>query len=244
MPFTVDPRVIYRGTGASLLNEMQMMGVQFGINGFLARTYWAWRLNESVSGEGGEGRKVNPAEEIGVASVAGMISAFTTSPVELVMINQQRYGGSIAAQLGSVIKEGGMFSRGIGRGMGCAILRDGIYVAGLLGITPTLQTHLIRKGHSEATSGLYASIVGGCVAAVLSHPLDMVKTCMQGDMKQTKYQDTISTVRALTAEGGFSRLYHGLFWRTVNIVGTVYIANEVRVWATQYLDGRRAGERK
>ena len=147
-------------------------------------------------------------------------------------------------QLGSVLKDGGLFSRGISRGMGCAVLRDGIYVAGLLGITPTLQNHLIQEGHSEASSGLYASVVGGCVAAVLSHPLDMVKTCMQGDMKQSKYGDTRSTVRALRAEGGFSRLYHGLFWRTVNIVGTVYIANEVRVWATQYLNGRRADELK
>jgi hypothetical protein len=37
LPFTVNPKIIYRGTAASILNEMQMMGVQFALTGFFQR---------------------------------------------------------------------------------------------------------------------------------------------------------------------------------------------------------------
>ena len=37
LPLTINPRIIYRGTSAAILNEMQMMGVQFGLTGFFQR---------------------------------------------------------------------------------------------------------------------------------------------------------------------------------------------------------------
>lgn len=230
LPFTINPRIIYRGTGASLLNEMQMMGVQFGITGYLQRMYWAYRL------KGDPGLKKSPAEEIGLATVAGMISAVTTSPVELVMINQQLHGGTIAGHVKSVMSRGGLTAAGLGRGLLPCIYRDGIYVAGLLGVTPTLQNYLMNdRGCSESAAGLYASVVAGTMAAFLSHPLDLVKTCMQGDMEQKRYTSFMKSTRAVVAEGGLSRLYHGVVWRSINIICTVYIANEIRIWSTDYI---------
>lgn len=237
LPFTINPRIIYRGTGASLANEMQMMGVQFGITGALQRSYWQWRLKGALKNE----NTTTAAEEIGLATVAGMISAVFTSPVELIMINQQRAGGSIVAQLRAIAINKGLLQNGLGRGMGLAVLRDGIYVAGMLGVTPTLQSHLQNsKGYSEASAGLYASIVGGCLAAVISHPADLVKTCMQGDLEKSRFAGIRQTFAVLIAEGGVLRLYHGLMWRTINIVSTVYIANEVRVRASAHLLGSRS----
>jgi hypothetical protein len=78
-------------------------------------------------------------------------------------------------------------------------------------------------------AGLYASLVGGVVAAVPSHPFDCIKTCMQGDLERTTYGTLRQTVSTLLADGGFRRLFNGVGWRTVNIVATVYVANECRI---------------
>ncbi len=34
LPISLNPRVIYRGTGASIYNEIQMMALQFGFTSF------------------------------------------------------------------------------------------------------------------------------------------------------------------------------------------------------------------
>jgi len=39
LPFTISPSLVYRGTSTSIVNEMQMMGVQFGLTGALQRLY-------------------------------------------------------------------------------------------------------------------------------------------------------------------------------------------------------------
>ena len=105
--------------------------------------------------------------------------------------------------------------------------QDSVYVGGMLGITPVLQAQLQdRCGVSAAVAGLWASAIGGVAGGVLSHPFDVVKTCMQGDLERKSYGTVPETVRSLLAEGGPARLLHGCTWRTINITATVYIANE------------------
>ena len=45
LPFTLNPRIIYRGTAASVLNEMQMMGMQFGCTGALHRIWMTYMMS-------------------------------------------------------------------------------------------------------------------------------------------------------------------------------------------------------
>ena len=47
------------------------------------------------------------------------------------------------------------------------------------------------------------------MGGVLSHPLDVVKTCMQGDMAQASYGSTLATARTLLAKGGYGRFLDG-----------------------------------
>jgi hypothetical protein len=39
----------------------------------------------------------------------------------------------------------------------------------------------------QTRAGLLAAAVGGVAGGVLSHPWDVVKTCMQGDLERTKH---------------------------------------------------------
>jgi len=239
LPFTLNPKIVYRGTFTSIMNEMQMMGVQFGLTGALQRLYISIALGAAI------GDKVNFSfmDEVLVATVGGCISAITTSPVELVMIQQQLKGGSIPYQLTSIIKNHGILSNGMGRGLSQSIARDGIYTCGLLGITPATQNILINKyNYSERQAGFYASIIGGVTCAAISHPFDMVKTVLQGDLEKKKYGTVSETYKLLynsPENGGPTRFFNGLFWRSINIIGTIFIANEVRVYASRAILERK-----
>lgn len=211
LPLSMSPRMIYRGTGAALCNEVAQMCLQFGATG---------AIKARLSGYS------KAVADIGSAAAAGMLSAAVASPIELVMIQQQRVGGSLVGTPLRVLRENGAGSSGMLRGLGLAVMRDSIYVGGMLGLTPVMQAYLQEShGMQQSSASLSASALGGIAGGVLSHPFDVVKTCMQGDLAQTKFGSTSSTFRTLLAEGR-GRFSNGMFWRTANITATVYIANE------------------
>lgn len=218
LPLTLSPRILYRGIGASLTNEAGQMSIQFGVTGLL----------KALIQDGSGGTDVSSQWlSIGAAAGGGMVAAVFATPVELVMIQQQRFGGGVAATPLRVMRRFGPGSAGLFRGLGPAVSRDAVYVGGMLGVTPMVQEQLERKhGQSSEVASLIASAVGGVAGGMLSHPFDTIKTCMQGDIERKMYGGFASTVRALVAEGGYSRLMHGAMWRTINITATVYIANE------------------
>jgi hypothetical protein len=244
-----------------------MMGIQFGATGALQRLYVSTILGASIGDKvilvflfevctesqkspGSISQQVDFTfkDEVMLASAGGMISAVVSNPTELVMIQQQRSGGSIFKQLGSVIRNHGVLSNGLGRGLSQCFIRDGLYVAGLLGVTPALQNLLVTQhGQTEQAAGLYASVLGGAGCAYLSHPFDVVKTCMQGDLEQKGpfgKGGARGAWRGLLADGGVMRLFRGSMWRSLNIVATVYIANEIRVRASRYLGERKEKARR
>ena len=76
------------------------------------------------------------------------------------------------------------------------------------------------------------------MAAIPSHPFDVIKTCMQGDLMKRKYSTLFKTSYVLyncNHHGGIHRFFSGCFWRTVNVTATVYIANECRVRLSPYI---------
>lgn len=212
LPFTINPRKLYRGTGTSIFNEMAVMSMQFGVTSYAQRA----------------GPSENNAD-MRAAVVGGLVSAFLSAPIELIMIKQQLQGGGFFHVTYQTISTYGVSSRGLYRGLVPAIFRDSLYVGSMLGVTPLLQNYLEKRhGQSPLMASFNASICGGIMAAIPSHPFDIVKTCMQGDLDQVVYKSSLHTVQVLYRQGGFQRLLAGCGWRTVNIVSTVYIANECK----------------
>ena len=160
------------------------------------------------------------------------------------MIHQQLKGLSLSEMTGQIVRGYGVFHGGLMRGLMPCIMRDAVYTCGLLGVTPCTQDYLISKGHSQASAGLYASIIGGCSAAFFSHPADMIKICMQADLPQEKFTTFTASVRRLIRDKGIWGLFRGLGWRSVNIVGTVFIANEIRVRAVPFIVDHRSTTRQ
>ena len=219
LPLTLDPRVLYRGIGAALCNEMLQLGLQFSAAGALARRI---------------------PNEIAASASAGALVAIFASPLELVMIQQQRFGGSLTGTARMVVAKHGFGSGGLGRGLGLAMGRDAIYVGSMLGVTPWIQRLLLEwrstQGPTqEALASLAASMLGGVVGALLSHPLDVIKTCQQGDLPRSRYGSVLATIASLLRDGGYARLLHGASWRTLNITATVWIANECSIHLPAYV---------
>ena len=248
LPLTLDPRVLYRGIGAALCNEMGQLGLQFGVTGALTKFF-----------VGDDPGAASAAAELGAAAGAGALVAFLASPLELVMIQQQRFGGSMAATCANIVKGHGTFGSGLYRGLGLAIMRDSIYVGGMLGATPLVHRQLMEwRGLREPTTldaaaasslgsvadvaltSLAASMLGGVIGALLSHPLDVAKTCMQGDLHRATYGSMLESLQTLLRTGGVERLYHGATWRTINITATVWIANECSLRLPKYFRTARA----
>ncbi len=128
LPFTLDIKTIYRGTTASIFNECQMMGFQFLTTGFFRKCFES-RGDAALSRAG----------EFGSAAAGGVVSAFLTSPVELIMIQQQKFGQSFISTPIRVASNFGVLSGGLMRGLIGSCGRDSIYVCGMLGVTPIVQ---------------------------------------------------------------------------------------------------------
>ena len=214
LPFTANPMLIYRGVSAALASEVVQMSLQFGSTGFFRQLF---------------GEKLNGCQELFSASLGGCVAACATTPIELVMVQQQRFAGSMIGTSIRVARIYGVTGRGLMRGLLPTVARDSIYTTGLLGVTPVFQSHLQEThGFTVVSAGFWASMVGGMLTTVLSHPFDCIKTCMQGDLDQKTYSSVSRTIHTIWAEGGISRLFDGCFWRTMNICLTIWIANECR----------------
>lgn len=75
---------------------------------------------------------------------------------------------------------------------------------------------------------MWASLAGGLFAGIITTPFDCMSTCMKGDIDRVTYGGFLNTVK-VRAAGGLGHLFGGVLWRTVNIAGTIYLANEARV---------------
>ena len=222
LPLTLDPRLLYRGIGPSLANEMGQLGLQCAATGAL--------------------KKALPSTTVGEFSAAlgaGALVALFASPCELLMIQQQRQGTSMLETPLKILRTHGVGTL-LGRGLGMCAARDAIYVGGMLGFTPICYDWLLKaqspssatddgrpavSAGAEALASMGSSMIGGTICAVISHPFDVVKTCMQGDLERKTYAGSMQTALALVSEGGRASLMRGVFWRSVNIVASVYIAN-------------------
>ena len=124
LPFTLDPRVLYRGY---VVNTMQ--------NGFcvMSQFFLAGVLKNIMTG--GTDRPLGNGEKIASGVGAGVISSIVAGPMELVMIQQQVKGGGLLRLLATW--SGGPST--IWRGTTAMMAREGFYCGAFLGIIPVVR---------------------------------------------------------------------------------------------------------
>jgi hypothetical protein len=200
-PISMDPRKLYRGVGANCVNMGSCTMIQFAVGGSLKKTV-----------TGGENRKLKTSEEMGCGIAAGMFSALVGSPLELVMIQQQRKGLNTIATVKDIATP-----HNIGRGFIGAAVREGLWTCGYLSIPPIVRGQLMTSFpetfDSNAKARIPAALLGGLFACYLTHPFDTVKTCMQGDIERVKFKGFMHTAGVVHGESGLTGFYRGATFR-------------------------------
>ena len=219
----------YRGVVAAAAHLAPITACQVAVNGAIERAV-----------TGGD-RDPSDVERIGIAMCAGGISSVLYSPVDLVVIQQQKLGlNSPFATISAITSQNGMAS--IMRGFSSCVVRESIYTAGYLGLAPIAKDYLVANHDHFKANELHASIIGSCiggtVAAVLTHPVDTAKTCMQSDMAGTTYPNARTALQKVYAEGGIKALYGGGMARTARLCGAFFVINNVREYAINWKTAR------
>lgn len=201
-PLSADPRKLYRGVGANCVNMGSCTMIQFATGGALKKT---------ITG-GDPSRKLKPYEEMGCGIAAGMFSAIVGSPLELIMIQQQRKGGSTVETIKNIANPST-----IGRGFIGAAIREGLWTCGYLSIPPIVRTQLMQSFpdtfDSPGKARIPAALLGGLFACYLTHPFDTIKTCMQGDIERQKFKKFVDTGKVVYGESGIPGFYRGATFR-------------------------------
>jgi len=105
--------------------------------------------------------------------------------------------------------------------------REAMFTMSMLGVTPLIQQKLVDSSGWERNTALAAgSLSGALLAGVITHPMDTIKSCMQGDLGRAKYDGIVQTGKAIAAEHGVVQgLFKGLFYRIALISTTFFLVN-------------------
>merc|ERR550525_500520 len=114
LPFTMNPKILYRGTAASAGNLAVLTGIQFQFTGFAQKFF-----------TGGEVRPLTPTEEVIAGFTGGAISGPACCVLELTMIQQQRFGGNLWQTPLKIFRQSGPL--GMFRGLIASTSRESIY---------------------------------------------------------------------------------------------------------------------
>ena len=175
------------------------------------------------------------------------MSALVVCPADMLIIQQQKTGLSLAAQVNAISSEFGWGK--FRKGLLPAIGRESLFTGGYLGLAPVLRGLLVKtnpaifaEGGGGGTGGatevrgkdkgnfaslLASSLMAGVTAGVLTHPIDTIKTRMQGDLTAASpYSSVARTAGLLWQEGGMGKFFQGVAPRTARICIAVLIFNE------------------
>lgn len=220
-PLTMDPKKLYRGVGANMVNMGSCTMIQFAVGG---------KLKQMVAGADADGkalRSVKPHEEMLCGIVAGTTSALVGGPLELIMIQQQRKGGSTMATLGNIASPNTIY-----RGFVGAAVREALWTCGYLSIPPIVSGYLMETYpdtfKSKVEARVPAALLGGLFACYLTHPFDTIKTCMQGDIERTTYGSFTQTAKMIYAESKIPGFFRGATFRYGRMVIAVALMDTLK----------------
>lgn len=217
-PISLNPSVMYRGVGANCINMGSCTMIQFVVGG---------RLKNMVLGSD-QHRSLSLGEEMLCGIGAGSVSAIVGSPLELIMIQQQRKGGNAGARIADIMKN----PTNIGRGFAGACVREALWTCGYLSIPPvvrsTLMTSYPDTFDTNDKARVPAALLGGLFACYLTQPFDTIKTCMQGDIEREVYGSFTHTGKHIYDSSGPTGFYRGATFRYGRMVCAVFMMDFLR----------------
>ncbi|MED6144181.1 Mitochondrial arginine transporter bac2 [Stylosanthes scabra] len=209
------PASLYRGMGAPLATVAFQNAMVFQTNAILSRAF---------------DKPVSPKDPPSLKAVAlggtgtGVLQSLMISPVEMIKIRlqlgrnqkhlteQQPYKGPIMVAKNVWRKEG---IRGIYRGLGITVLRDGpshgVYFWTYEYMRELLHPGCKKSGEENLSTMLVAGGLAGVASWIVCYPFDVAKTKLQAQTYDClKYNGTVDCLRKSIKEEGYDVLWRGL----------------------------------
>ena len=240
----------YRGLLVQAGTVAPITAFQFCANGLLQMMVVRFdNIRGSPSSpSSGVQRELTDSEMILTAAGAGSISALLYSPVDLITIHQQKLRMGMIETGQHIIQEYGWGKNGFYRGFFPCMIREAVYVSGYLGLAPVLTSHLLVQSstdtiHNESSSiiirspfvaGILGASMAGVFSALVTHPIDTAKTCIQSDFSGKIWPNLSTTVPKLIKTSGVSSLFRGFLSRTTNICVACFICMNAQEMAIEY----------
>ncbi|OEU09198.1 mitochondrial carrier [Fragilariopsis cylindrus CCMP1102] len=217
-PISMSPAVMYRGVASNCINMGSCTMIQFVIGG---------KLKNVISG-GNDAHQFSLKEEMGCGIIAGSISAIVGSPLELIMIQQQRKGGGVPTRVTEIIQNPMNLTRGF---LGMAV-REALWTCGYLSIPPVVRSTLMDNYptifDTNDKARVPAALLGGLFGCYMTQPFDTIKTCMQGDIERKEFGNFLETAKKIGGESGVTGFYRGATFRYGRMVCAVFIMDLLR----------------
>lgn len=163
-PISMNPAVMYRGVGSNCVNMGSCTMIQFAVGGKLKNLVLK-----------GEQRHLTLGEEMACGVGAGATSGLVGSPLELIMIQQQRKGGNVAATVKNIVKS----PPDVYRGFVGAAIREALWTCGYLSIPPVVRRTLMENYpetfDTNDKARVPAALLGGLFACYLTQWADTIK---------------------------------------------------------------------
>jgi Mitochondrial carrier protein len=216
-PISMNPAHWYRGVFPNAVNMGSCTMIQFVMGG---------KLKQIVLGEEKQ-RKLTLKEEMMVGIGAGATSALVGSPLELIMIQQQRKGLGLGPTMQGIMQHGALY-----RGLAGATIRESLWTCGYLSIPPVVRSYLLEHHADQFPTNnaarIPAALLGGLFACYLTHPADTIKTCMQGDVERVTFDTFSKTAATLYSQSGIRAFYRGATFRYGRMVCAVFIMDYMK----------------
>lgn len=207
-PFTLNPKILYRGVLPSALSFVPGAALQVGLNRFFQKTLFV------------DVPQLSKAQQISTAFTAGVISALIRCPTELIMTQQRITNSSFYQTFRHLLHHNGFWS--LYTGYPAIATRSGIFAASFLAITPILKSRVSELGINPAIASLSSGIIAGMTAAIVTQSFDTITAYQHAHI----HKESISiykAVKQLYDQGGILRFYRGGSPRVVRVASATCI---------------------
>lgn len=225
MPLSLHPLILYKGFGTILSFIIPVKAIQI---------FNTSRVESLTSGS-----TITPEQRTLSAFVGGASSALLTSPLNLTITQQHKHKYSspkIAAQ--TLMNQHGKSK--ILVGLPTHAMGEGLYTLAYYAMVPLVKPYMKGYFNSELAATLAAGILVGLPTAIVTHPLDRIKTMqhLRADEKDAlgNKHSAVRCIKDLIKNDGIWKgMFKGLIPRGAGIVAlTVAAGTTAEVAETTY----------
>jgi len=224
-PKTSSIRVLYKSLMPDIVSMIPITVCQVFTDATLRR--WI----------GGEDRTLSTMERIMAAMLAGMAVSPLASYAEMLMLLQQKY--SLGMRAAALYLWHLRRFEGFVRGLITTGIRDSFYCGAYLGVAPAIkdaaeehfENYPLLAAHNHWLPFVLAGPTGGLLAAVITQPIDCIKSCQQSVLKRVTISEAAQIIFAKDGFGGFFKGIRGRAKRvSIGVVIMSLINDKVQNW--------------